>query len=163
MEDLLYEGYWNTKNAQEGEENINPDIELEEKRKWSQFFELVPMITVDDFLMGISDLAGELMRHATYSFNQDKSIATRVKSFLQEMEWNFITLNEHQMRNLNNKKRVLVESTQKVEKLCYMIQLQVIDFSKYNGNAPSAQIRLPSLFDNQQQDVDMTDSTTGEE
>lgn len=78
----------------------------------TQYFPL-PM---EDYLLGISDLTGELMRYAITAISRKggRATASSVCSFLRQCKTDFEALTHHS-RELGKKQRVTVESLHKIE------------------------------------------------
>ncbi|EFC38428.1 predicted protein [Naegleria gruberi] len=86
-----------------------------------------------DYLLGISDLTGELMRFATNHFTVE-TIPPSVKDFMSELFSHFQNLlvtckglSPYEEKDLKNKIEIMETSLSKVEKLCYNITLQKND------------------------------------
>ncbi|KAL9644164.1 hypothetical protein ABK040_005628 [Willaertia magna] len=86
-----------------------------------------------DYLLGIADLTGELMRLATTNFNVEE-IPKQILSFMNEMYSNFLDimtsakgLSPYEEKDLKTKLDIMETSLSKVEKICYAIVLQQND------------------------------------
>lgn len=91
---------------------------------------LTPLLfPVGDYLLGIADLTGELMRLATYQLNQgDIDSPVTICKFVSDLHTGFNLLENCmyalRLRDLPQKLRVMRQSLQKIEKTCYTIQLR---------------------------------------
>ena len=83
-------------------------------------------ILFEEILLGIQDIAGEIMRFVTNMVskgNTDYNISAR--NFLQQFYVQSIQLNPHTHRELSRKIHALKGSMIKVEYLCYLSTLQI--------------------------------------
>ena len=71
---------------------------------------------MEEYLLGISDLTGELMRYAITAISRKggRAIASSVCTFLRQCKTDFEALTHHS-RELGKKQRVTVESLHKIE------------------------------------------------
>jgi predicted translin family RNA/ssDNA-binding protein len=89
----------------------------------------VPFVLSElDYLLGVSDLPGELMRYATNAVPKGAyHIPVQVRDFLQAMMSGFATLDVPH-REISKKVKVMKQSLQKVETLCYKIKIRGAEF-----------------------------------
>ena len=73
-------------------------------------------LPIEDYLLGLSDLTGELMRYAITSIPRKggRATANAVCTFVRQCKTEFGTLTPHS-RELAKKQRVTVESLHKIE------------------------------------------------
>jgi len=87
-------------------------------------------IPLDDYLLGLGDIAGELMRYATNSACLgDPTVATDVAQFLNDLYLNYGALRVHH-REWDKKVSVMLESLVKVETVCYKLQIRGSEYPK---------------------------------
>ncbi|RKP39159.1 Translin [Dimargaris cristalligena] len=82
-----------------------------------------------DYVLGVSDVAGELMRYAINSLacgNADEANAVGV--FFQQLYSAFVEFNPRLHPQMTKKVQVMRDSLLKVENACYQSQLQVSEF-----------------------------------
>lgn len=85
-------------------------------------------ITIEDYLLGISDLSGELMRFATNSAaSGDRQTPEQVCQFLQEM-FAYCQRIYVPNRDYPMKVEAFEQSVRKVETLCYKIRNRLAEF-----------------------------------
>jgi len=102
-----------------------------------------------DYILGITDLTGELMRFATNQVTLDRNAPLLVRDFLQTLYRHCLTLPTKIDRDLVKKIDVMLSSVVKVETICYNLALQQIEFDKLNIKVPEAvQMRLASWDNN---------------
>lgn len=89
-------------------------------------------VTTEDYLLGILDTTGELMRYSVNSVgNGDKEVPFEVMNFLQKTYIEFLRLPNQK----EDKMKVMKQSLEKCERLCYEIvlkpkSLNIIDFEE---------------------------------
>lgn len=73
-------------------------------------------LPIEDYLLGVSDLTGELMRYAISAIPRKggRATASTVCTFLRQCKTDFEALTHHS-RELSKKQRVTVESLHKIE------------------------------------------------
>jgi len=88
-------------------------------------------VTMSDYVLGIADLTGELMRFATNASSiGNRTVAFEVKKFLQDLLAQFLALQHYEHRcasirkDLCNKISIMQTSCYKVEMLCFKLTLQ---------------------------------------
>jgi predicted translin family RNA/ssDNA-binding protein len=84
----------------------------------------------EDFLLGILDIGGELMRMATNLTSRGEfDAAVRVTEFLKAFEAEVSKLSEAELsREFKFKKKALLQSVRKVEKLAFEFELRRVEF-----------------------------------
>ncbi|GHJ89727.1 hypothetical protein NliqN6_6129 [Naganishia liquefaciens] len=88
---------------------------------------IVP-ISAEDYALGVSDLTGELMRYATNcSSTGDYEAALHACAFVRDMKAGLDT-SQPFVRDLKKKQDVTDASLQKIEKICYAIQLKILEY-----------------------------------
>ncbi|KAJ9099779.1 hypothetical protein QFC21_003777 [Naganishia friedmannii] len=98
---------------------------------------IVP-ISAEDYALGISDLTGELMRYATNcSSTGDHETALHACAFVRDMKAGLDTAQPF-VRDLKKKQEVTSASLEKIEKICYAIQLKILEY----GDRPDVLERL---------------------
>jgi predicted translin family RNA/ssDNA-binding protein len=73
-------------------------------------------LPIEDYLLGVSDLTGELMRYAITAIPRKggRATANAVCTFVRQCKTEFGTLTRHS-KELKKKQRVTVESLHKIE------------------------------------------------
>ena len=90
------------------------------RRTFSIYIHVPPM----EYLLGVADLTGELMRMTIISVGKgDLDTPFQVVAFMRELNDAFMSFGDV-CRNLNMKMRVLRNSLQKVENACYNLQVR---------------------------------------
>ncbi|KAJ1967378.1 hypothetical protein IWQ62_001906 [Dispira parvispora] len=83
------------------------------------------VVLPSDYLLGVADVGGELMRHAISSLAKgDPNDALQICTFLQSLCGDFETLTGPGQREANKKLVVLRQCLAKVETACFQAQLQ---------------------------------------
>jgi len=84
------------------------------------------MITDSDYLLGVSDLTGELMRLCINSVaTRNKHVSVDVLSFMRKMHDGFTGLPMSALTGeLGKKLQVTKESLQKVENVCFNVKVR---------------------------------------
>jgi predicted translin family RNA/ssDNA-binding protein len=94
-------------------------ISLEEINEFSKF-----QITLEQYLLGICDLTGELMKYTTNLFNDgNRKTPLSILEFLHKIYICFLSIS-YEFPNLKEKLTVMLNSLEKVERLCYEIKLK---------------------------------------
>ncbi|ORX39189.1 Translin [Kockovaella imperatae] len=87
------------------------------------------VVTPDDFILGISDLTGELMRFATNALSTgDAETPQEICAFVRNIKTYFDGIPTHHLRQLSKKQEETTRSLMKIEKLCYETQLRSIEY-----------------------------------
>ncbi|XP_076043952.1 translin associated factor X isoform X2 [Oratosquilla oratoria] len=90
--------------------------------------EVVPMsvlVTPKDFILGVSDVTGELMRYCIKSVSVgDFKTCFKICDLLRKMNSGYLSLGFLSSRELYHKKNVFKSSLSKVEEACYSLQLR---------------------------------------
>ncbi|XP_022193447.2 translin-associated protein X isoform X2 [Nilaparvata lugens] len=86
----------------------------------------VPLFIPDwDFILGVEDLSGELMRHSIKCVSNGKLEETfKVCDFLRNLYTSLLTLSHVNNREFYKKLSVMLQSLVKVENACHMIKLR---------------------------------------
>lgn len=92
-------------------------------------------VTYDDWVLGVADLTGELMRHATNNAS-DRRTPFRVRQFLQDMMESFNTV-RMSGKDYRSKREQMESNVRKVENLCYQIVLQAAEFRRVSAPLPA--------------------------
>lgn len=80
---------------------------------------------LEDYLLGVADLTGELMRLAVSSVaGGQREVATSVRDFLQLLHMAFCRLEKNGGREMSKKLSVMHQSLMKVEKATYMVHVR---------------------------------------
>eukprot|EP01129_Flabellula_baltica_P017741 TRINITY_DN9950_c0_g1_i1.p1 TRINITY_DN9950_c0_g1~~TRINITY_DN9950_c0_g1_i1.p1 ORF type:complete len:237 (+),score=44.58 TRINITY_DN9950_c0_g1_i1:30-740(+) len=88
------------------------------------------VVTTQDYLLGIADLTGELMRMCITSVSSSRfGICSEIATFLKEM-LSIYTMLPEKDRELNNKIKVMKQSVAKVENVCLTIVLRKNELSE---------------------------------
>jgi len=138
--------------TEEGEKDLDPETENEledlktelekaavaEKKEWLKEEEeeepLLVSITLpqSEFIMGLADLTGELMRNAINSLaTGNTEVCFSLLALLQTVAEAFDKLERKEApRDLAGKVRVLKQSMRKVEQACYSIQVRGSEIPK---------------------------------
>jgi len=78
-----------------------------------------------DYVLGLADLTGELMRNAINSLSSgDRTACFTLLTFLQTMHGGFLTVEKSAPRMVSKKMTVLKQSMRKVEDACYAIAVR---------------------------------------
>ncbi|EIN13622.1 Translin [Punctularia strigosozonata HHB-11173 SS5] len=86
-------------------------------------------LPVDDYLLGISDLTGELMRYAVSAISRKsgRAKASEVCGFVRNIKADFEGFTPH-IRELRKKQRVTASSLQKIEDAAYAITVRTAEY-----------------------------------
>lgn len=90
------------------------------------------LLTPIDYILGIADLTGELMRMSINYIgagNHEKS--QEICSFLREIHDQFLLFSGREFKDLKQKMRVLRQSLQKVENACYTLHIRGSEVPKH--------------------------------
>ncbi|EAL20102.1 hypothetical protein CNBF4280 [Cryptococcus deneoformans B-3501A] len=80
-------------------------------------------VTPEDYILGMSDLTGELMRYATNALGTgDHETPLSICDFVR-------TVKTHAIRQLSKKQEETQRSLEKIEKVCYALRLRLIEFA----------------------------------
>ncbi|KAG8856974.1 hypothetical protein FRB91_011964 [Serendipita sp. 411] len=106
-------------------------IQYEEMKKWLSDDSGVLLIPLpfDEFLLGISDLTGELMRFAITSIARGggRAKAEDVCSFVRKCKADFERFTPY-VRELSKKQQTTKQSMQKIEEANYAVKLRLAEF-----------------------------------
>jgi predicted translin family RNA/ssDNA-binding protein len=93
---------------------------------------LCVLLTVGDFMLGLADLTGELMRQCINSVGSgDTAVATRMCVFLRDIYNAFLLIGNGAPREFFRKLHTLRQSLQKVEVACYTLQVRGSEIPKH--------------------------------
>jgi len=86
-------------------------------------------LPVEDYLLGISDLTGELMRYAISAIPRKggRATASTVCTFVRQCRADFDTLTPYS-KELAKKQRVTVESLHKIEDVAYAVAIRCYEY-----------------------------------
>jgi len=86
-------------------------------------------LPIEDYLLGVSDLTGELMRYAISAIPRKggRATASTVCTFLRQCKTDFEALTHHS-RELSKKQRVTVESLHKIEDVAYAVAIRCYEY-----------------------------------
>ncbi|CAG8459988.1 9512_t:CDS:2 [Diversispora eburnea] len=105
-------------------EKVDIDFKDEEG---SQFL----LVTNDDYLLGIADLTGELMRHAINCIGVgDHDRAIKICKFLRDIKSGYDILKIPKRDPLNKKMEIMHQSLIKVEDACYALIIRGSEYPK---------------------------------
>ncbi|KAJ1978000.1 hypothetical protein H4R34_003364 [Dimargaris verticillata] len=86
-------------------------------------------ITSEDYLLGLSDVTGELMRHCINSLARgNRNEAEKICDFMRAFYNEFALFSRRAHPQLSKKLIVMEQSLAKVENACYRLRLQVSEF-----------------------------------
>ncbi|WVQ81131.1 hypothetical protein IAT38_003253 [Cryptococcus sp. DSM 104549] len=87
-------------------------------------------VTPEDYILGMSDLTGELMRYATNALGTgDHETPLAVCEFVRTVKTLFDGINPQALRQLSKKQEETQRSLEKIEKVCYALRLRLIEFA----------------------------------
>lgn len=83
-------------------------------------------ITDGDYLLGIADLTGELMRHGINSLGRggDLTLPRSILTFMRDIHAGMNGVNDKAVKELGKKMKVMQQSIKKIEATCYNIQVR---------------------------------------
>ncbi|ODO06076.1 hypothetical protein L198_01305 [Cryptococcus wingfieldii CBS 7118] len=88
------------------------------------------VVTPEDYILGMSDLTGELMRYATNALGTgDHETPLAVCDFVRTVKTHFDAINPDSLRQLSKKQDETQRSLEKIEKVCYALRLRLIEFA----------------------------------
>jgi len=94
-------------------------------------FTLLQIITLDDYLLGVGDLTGEMMRLAVRSVTQGEfDLCNNICVFLRNLYLQFKQLPNNHIDELDKKISVMSSSVEKVENVNCMLQLKGTEYPK---------------------------------
>ncbi|RZF35189.1 hypothetical protein LSTR_LSTR016091 [Laodelphax striatellus] len=110
----------------ENKEEMNQSVEpIGEERKVSLF------IPDWDFILGLEDLSGELMRHSIKCVSSGRIEETfKACDFIRNLYTSLLTLTQVHNREFFKKLNVMLQSLLKVENACHMIKLRGSEVSQ---------------------------------
>ncbi|RIB22709.1 Translin [Gigaspora rosea] len=89
------------------------------------------LITDEDYVLGLADLTGELMRYAINSVGKgDHDRVIKVCQFLRDMKTDYDILKVHPKSPLGRKVDTIRQSLSKVEDACYAITIRGSEYPK---------------------------------
>ncbi|WVR08986.1 hypothetical protein IAU60_006046 [Kwoniella sp. DSM 27419] len=87
-------------------------------------------VTPEDYILGMSDLTGELMRYATNALSTgDHETPLAVCDFVRTVKAHFDGIPPHMLFKLSKKQEETTRSLEKIEKVCYALRLRLIEFA----------------------------------
>ncbi|KGB75778.1 hypothetical protein CNBG_1616 [Cryptococcus deuterogattii R265] len=87
-------------------------------------------VTPEDYILGMSDLTGELMRYATNALGTgDHETPLSICDFVRTVKTHFDAVNPEAIRQLSKKQEETQRSLEKIEKVCYALRLRLIEFA----------------------------------
>ncbi|OWZ39292.1 hypothetical protein C356_04162 [Cryptococcus neoformans c45] len=87
-------------------------------------------VTPEDYILGMSDLTGELMRYATNALGTgDHETPLSICDFVRTVKTHFDAVNPDAIRQLSKKQEETQRSLEKIEKVCYALRLRLIEFA----------------------------------
>lgn len=93
-------------------------------------------LTIGDYVLGVADLTGELMRRAVNAVgNGNRTIPFSLLHFLRDVQTCFVALKvagNHLNRGVQNKVKTLNECVSKVERVCYNVKIREAEVTIYN-------------------------------
>ncbi|OWZ63963.1 hypothetical protein AYX14_06594 [Cryptococcus neoformans] len=88
------------------------------------------VVTPEDYILGMSDLTGELMRYATNALGTgDHETPLSICDFVRTVKTHFDAVNPDAIRQLSKKQEETQRSLEKIEKVCYALRLRLIEFA----------------------------------
>ncbi|WVW79456.1 hypothetical protein I302_101425 [Kwoniella bestiolae CBS 10118] len=88
------------------------------------------IVTPEDYILGMSDLTGELMRYATNALSTgDHNTPLEVCEFVRTVKAHFDGIPPHMLYKLSKKQEETTRSLEKIEKVCYALRLRLIEFA----------------------------------
>jgi len=107
-------------------------LQYEETDPDNKVTKLSVLLTVGDFMLGLADLTGELMRQCINSVaSGDTAVASRMCVFLRDVYNAFLLIGTGAPREFFRKLHVLRQSLQKVEVACYTLQVRGSEIPKH--------------------------------
>jgi len=104
--------------------------EIEELMQSDHSTHTLQQIPLEDYLLGLGDIAGELMRYATFSACLGNyKLPAEIASFLQNLYLNYSNTRLH-VKDWDKKVQVMLESLVKVETVCYKLQIRGKEYPK---------------------------------
>nr|XP_018259266.1 uncharacterized protein I303_08194 [Kwoniella dejecticola CBS 10117]OBR81424.1 hypothetical protein I303_08194 [Kwoniella dejecticola CBS 10117] len=104
--------------------------------------EALVVVTPEDYILGMSDLTGELMRYATNGITGDHNTPLEVCEFVRTVKSHFDGIPPHMLYKLSKKQEETTRSLEKIERgmslaqlsslafhLCYALRLRLIEFA----------------------------------
>ncbi|WOO84912.1 Translin-associated protein X [Vanrija pseudolonga] len=102
---------------------------LQEQLTDSETGENLVVITPEDYVLGMSDLTGELMRYATNALSTgDHDTPLAVCNFVRTVKTLFDVIPESVLYKLKKKQEETTRSLEKIEKVCYALRLRLVEF-----------------------------------
>nr|XP_031858905.1 uncharacterized protein CI109_005725 [Kwoniella shandongensis]KAA5525977.1 hypothetical protein CI109_005725 [Kwoniella shandongensis] len=88
------------------------------------------VVTPEDYILGMSDLTGELMRYATNALSTgDHETPLAVCEFVRTVKAHFDGISPQMLYKLSKKQEETQRSLEKIEKVCYALRLRLIEFA----------------------------------
>lgn len=96
----------------------------------SETGEPLVIVTPDDYILGMSDLTGELMRYATNALSTgDHHVPLAVCEFVRSVKTRFDGIPSHMLYKLSKKQEETTRSLEKIEKVCYALRLRLLEYA----------------------------------
>ncbi|GMK55859.1 hypothetical protein CspeluHIS016_0209150 [Cutaneotrichosporon spelunceum] len=87
------------------------------------------VITPEDYILGMSDLTGELMRYATNALSTgDHNTPLAVCNFVRVVKSLFDGIGPSVLYKLKKKQEETTRSLEKIERVCYALRLRLVEF-----------------------------------
>ncbi|RXK37435.1 hypothetical protein M231_05258 [Tremella mesenterica] len=88
------------------------------------------VVTPEDYVLGISDLTGELMRYATNALSTgDHETPLSVCRFVRDVKAKFDRIPPFLIKPLAKKQEETTRSLEKIERVCYALRLRLLEFA----------------------------------
>ncbi|WWD06845.1 hypothetical protein V865_004941 [Kwoniella europaea PYCC6329] len=105
-------------------------LDVVQKTLSSEDGEPLVIVTPEDYILGMSDLTGELMRYATNALSTgDHNTPLEVCEFVRTVKAHFDGIPPHMLYKLSKKQEETTRSLEKIEKVCYALRLRLIEFA----------------------------------
>lgn len=129
--------------------NIGDDVDADVETTPSR----IVLVPKRDFLLGIADLTGEMMRKAiTSAAAGNTNVCFTIFADLQDIYASFLSLNRDGQREMSRKISVLEASLKKVENVCYKINVSMTEVPKHLIGTFMALHEATSTQDNRNQE-----------
>lgn len=103
--------------------------EVQETLSEKETGESLVVVTPEDWLLGMSDLTGELMRYATNALSTgDHETPLAVCEFVRVVKTHFDSVPSWMLYKLSKKQEETTRSLEKIERVCYAIRLRLVEY-----------------------------------
>lgn len=110
--------------------DLIPLVEIQSTLSDSETGEPLVVVTPEDYILGMSDLTGELMRYATNALSTgDHVTPLAVCDFVRTVKIYFDSIPSWMLQKLTRKQEETGRSVEKIEKLCYALRLRLLEFA----------------------------------